>query len=78
MSKHQNQSAGASEVVLRVDRGNPEPDEVAAVVAVIAARMAQVATGQRTKRSLWASRSRQVRPPLHPAPGAWRASSLPR
>ena len=65
-------------VVLRVVRGDPEPDELAAVVTVLAARQASAAAEQRAKRSLWAARSRQVRPALHPAPGAWRASSLPR
>ena len=29
-------------------------------------------------RSLWRSRSRNIRPAVSPAPGAWRASGLPR
>ncbi|HEX5017691.1 MAG TPA: acyl-CoA carboxylase epsilon subunit [Actinomycetes bacterium] len=64
--------------ILRVVRGEPDEDELAALVAVIAARAARGEAEQRARKSLWAARSRQVRPPLRPAPGAWRASSLPR
>ncbi len=60
--------------LLRVVRGNPSSEELAALVAVVAAR----STGAPTPvpvRSLWSSP--QVRGPLFPRPGAWRASSLP-
>ncbi|MGB2838325.1 MAG: acyl-CoA carboxylase subunit epsilon, partial [Actinomycetes bacterium] len=57
---------------------NPDPDEIAAVVAVLSRRAAGSPPSSRPKRSLWASRSRQVRPLLGAGPGSWRASTLPR
>ena len=65
-------------VVLRVVRGEPDATELAAVVAVLATSSGSNTVGPAAKRSMWAARSRQVRPPLHPSPGAWRASTLPR
>ena len=63
--------------LLRVVRGDPFPHELAALVAVLAARAgADVAPEPRPVRSLWATPV--LRAPLHPGPGAWRASALPR
>lgn len=67
--------------VLRVERGNPTAEELAAVVAVLAAAggdpgPAQDGPGRRP--SLWTARSRFARAPHSAGPGAWRASSLPR
>ncbi|MCZ3387748.1 MAG: acyl-CoA carboxylase subunit epsilon [Actinomycetia bacterium] len=65
--------------LLRVVCGSPEPDELAALLAVLAARSSNGGTGATSKkRSLWAARSRQVRTSLGPGSGAWRASTLPR
>jgi acyl-CoA carboxylase epsilon subunit len=76
--------------LLTVVRGQPTDAEMAAVVAVLAARAAAaraiaaraaVADQQapaRTARSAWSDRSRQLRQPLIAGPGAWRASALPR
>jgi predicted DNA-binding transcriptional regulator YafY len=65
--------------LLRVVAGDPEPDELAALVAVLAARSSAESNATRSaKRSLWAAHSRQVRPALRPGSGAWRASTLPR
>ena len=66
-----------TEPLLRVVRGTPDDAELAAVVAVVATRGS---AGEPTPRplSVWAARSRMVRPPLRPAPGAWRASAWPR
>ncbi|TEX49371.1 MAG: hypothetical protein B7C55_12995 [Actinomycetales bacterium mxb001] len=61
-----------------VIRGNPTPDEVAAVVAALAIMRQARATRARRRRSLWALPSRQTRPRLNPGPGAWRASAFPR
>jgi hypothetical protein len=64
-------------VKLRVVRGNPSAEELAALVAVIAARAsAAAAEPEPPVRPLW---GRPVlRPVLTPGPGAWRASGLPR
>ena len=61
--------------VLRVVRGNPTPEELAALIAVVSTRGGGVEVLP-PPRSLWAAPV--LRRPLSPGPGAWRASSLPR
>ncbi|GAA1277897.1 acyl-CoA carboxylase subunit epsilon [Saccharothrix xinjiangensis] len=63
---------------LRVVRGNPDDEELAALTAVVAALASRPAReAGRARRSAWADRSRLVRGLPQPGPGAWRASSLP-
>jgi hypothetical protein len=65
--------------VLRIIRGDATREEVAALVAVLASRRPAAAapvTATRP-RSAWSDRSRLMRAPLSPAPGAWRRSALP-
>ena len=63
--------------VLRLVRGAPTPEELAAVVAVLLARSGAVTVAEPAPAPprLW-SRP-QLRTPLTPGPGAWRASALP-
>jgi hypothetical protein len=63
---------------LRVVRGEPSAPELAALVAVVAAQAGSGGTPSPRPLSVWAARSRLVRPPLRPATGAWRASAWPR
>lgn len=65
--------------VLRVVRGQPDDAELAAVLAVTAARPA-VDSEERpaATRSRWADRASLLRYPNQPGPGAWRASAFPR
>ena len=65
---------------LRVVRGEPTEEELAALVAVLAARAAGARRPEddTRPRSQWRSRARNIRPPIGPGPGAWRASGLPR
>lgn len=70
-------AAAASRMTVTVSRGDPDPGELAAVVAVLAARAGQPAAAPRAPRSEWAARSRLLRGPVRPGPGAWRASALP-
>ena len=64
--------------VLRVIRGDATPEEIAAVVAVLLSRDAPSdAPPPAPAPSAWADRSRLVRRPLFPGPGAWRRSALP-
>ncbi len=72
---------------LEVVRGDPAPEEIAALVAVLTARARAAAAareGADTPRtSRWADRSRLVRhaasDTIRPrGPGAWRAGGLPR
>ncbi|HEX2130603.1 MAG TPA: acyl-CoA carboxylase subunit epsilon [Actinophytocola sp.] len=62
--------------VLRVVRGAPTDDEVAALVVAVSALSAPGDTVAPTRpRSRWAERSALVRRPLQHGPGAWRASA---
>ena len=61
---------------LKLVRGNPTPEELGAVVALLAARSGSgAAEEQAPSRPLW--NRPQLRTALHPGPGAWRASGLP-
>jgi hypothetical protein len=62
--------------LLRVVSGSPSPDELAVVVAVLSTR--GTAEPEQPAFSLWARKSRNVRPALRPGFGAWRASTMPR
>lgn len=62
--------------LLRVVRGEPTPEELAALVAVLAARAAAPADEEQRQPDLWADRGATLRRPLHPGPAAWRAAAL--
>ncbi|MCD2197412.1 acyl-CoA carboxylase subunit epsilon [Actinomycetospora endophytica] len=65
--------------VLRIVRGDPTPEEVAALTAVLAAASGGGGEPEETgPTSVWNERESLVRRPLTPGPGAWRASALPR
>jgi hypothetical protein len=68
-----------SEPFLRVESGDPTPEELAAVVAVLAARRGAdtAAAPANLARSAWHDRSRLVRSMPWPAPAAWRLSGRP-
>jgi hypothetical protein len=61
------------EPLLRIVRGEPTAEELAALVAVVTAR-ATAAPPQTAAGSAWTDRSRLVRQSPAPGPGAWRAS----
>jgi hypothetical protein len=69
----------ACQPLLRVVRGDATAEEIAALVAVLVTRDAgRTAPSQvRSVPSAWSDRSRQLRRPIFPGPGAWRRSSLP-
>ncbi len=70
--------SSADRPVLRVVSGNPTPEEIAALVAVVAAAgssaPARPTTG--SAHAGWAAHDRTVRQPL--VQGGWRAASFPR
>jgi hypothetical protein len=72
-----------SEPVLRVVKGEPTPEELAALVAVISARAAASASAAGSASAYldragdWATYWRNARRPLHPGPNRWRASAHP-
>jgi hypothetical protein len=61
---------------LRVVRGQPSAEELAALVAVLAVRSAVAAPASRS-RSAWADPARRLGLTQRPGPGAWRRSALP-
>ena len=61
---------------LRVVRGEPTAEELAALVAVLAARSAAAAPAPRP-RSAWADPARRLGLTARPGPGGWRRSALP-
>jgi hypothetical protein len=65
--------------LLRVVRGDATPEEIAALVAVLAARGSddEAPAPPRSVKNAWSDRSRSLRRPLATGPGAWRASGLP-
>lgn len=67
------------EPLLRVVRGDPAPEEIAALVAVLVSRSAErdARSRVRSAQNFWADRAGQLRRPLRPGPGAWRRSALP-
>jgi Acyl-CoA carboxylase epsilon subunit len=67
---------GTTEPLLRVERGTPTPEELAALVAVLAARRAAPveATPTTTRGSRWATYWRTTNQAAQrPGPGAWRS-----
>jgi hypothetical protein len=61
---------------LRVVRGEPTAEELAALVAVLAARSVAPASPPRL-RSAWADPARRLGLTHRPGPAAWRRSALP-
>jgi hypothetical protein len=68
---------GRAAPLFAVTRGRPAPDELAALLVVLASRPVAPASGGRAARSEWSAKGRMVRAPVRPGPGAWRASALP-
>ena len=65
---------------IKVLHGDPSPEELAAVLAVVSARAAANAarTPDRTPTSQWADHARNLHTPTHPGPDAWRTSAWAR
>ncbi|HZC74060.1 MAG TPA: acyl-CoA carboxylase subunit epsilon [Jatrophihabitans sp.] len=60
---------------LRVVRGDPTPEELAALTAVVAAAgAAEPPAPERVRRGGWSDPARQLRRPLFAGPNGWRAS----
>jgi acyl-CoA carboxylase epsilon subunit len=59
--------------------GDPSPEELAALVAMLAARLTPGDVGSRGgRRSEWGAPARRMRGIHRHGPGAWRASAWPR
>ena len=58
---------------IRIIGGNPTPEEIAAVTAVVAAALEEAADAVApTPRSAWSWSQRGLRAPIRVHPGAWR------
>ena len=68
-------AAAPSKPLLRVVKGNPTAEELAALVAVVAARSAGGTTMKKPLRSEWGHPARAVRGAHRPGPDAWRRSA---
>jgi hypothetical protein len=67
-----------AEPPLRVVRGHATDEEMAALVAAIASRVATRSPDTGERRSSWAAYWRSVRAPLRHGPTGWRDSARPR
>ena len=63
--------------VLRIIKGDATPEEVAALVAVVAA-LGSGTKPPRRRTPEWSAHHRKVRRTLPHGPGGWRSSALPR
>lgn len=60
--------------MLRIVRGDPSPEELAALTVVLAAASGGGGEPDAGPTTSWADRASLVRRPVHPGPGAWVAS----
>lgn len=70
--------ASADVPVIRVERGNPTPEQLAALTVVLTAASSGSAGQREPRTSLWTARTPFARARPAVGPGGWRASSLPR
>jgi hypothetical protein len=70
-------SGAAAEPAFRVVKGDPTPEELAALVAVLLLRGTAAAPAPPQPASTWAARTATLRGrvPWSPGPDGWRASS---
>ncbi|TDE59980.1 acyl-CoA carboxylase subunit epsilon [Nonomuraea mesophila] len=62
---------------LRIVRGDASPEEIAALVAVLAARHVGPQPPPGRRRQTWRNPARGMRKPVLPGKSAWRMSALP-
>ncbi|MDQ3576506.1 MAG: acyl-CoA carboxylase subunit epsilon [Actinomycetota bacterium] len=63
---------------LRIVRGDPSPEEIAALVAVLSAASGNRKTAAPAPAYGWSATSRLLRSSPSPGPGGWRASAFTR
>jgi hypothetical protein len=78
VSSNTNDNSHPHSRVIHNLRGEPSDEEVAALMAVLVGLASATAAEPPAPHSAWADPSHCLRIPLHPGPGAWRISALPR
>ena len=78
MSEETNTDHAEQRPLLRVVKGDATPEEVAALVAVVAALGSGGGEPPRRRTPEWSAHHRKVRRSLPHGPGGWRSSALPR
>lgn len=71
-----NADGSAERPLLRVVNSDATPEEIAAIVAVLAS-LGGGAPAAKARRPEWNAPHRLHRRPVHAGPGGWRGSSLP-
>jgi hypothetical protein len=66
--------SGSTRPLLRIVKGSPSDEELAALTVVVAALSQRRARRRPTPVGTWASFADGHRRPLQPGPGSWRAS----
>ena len=71
---------GSEPPVILIERGNPTPEQLAALTVVLTAVSGggSSTSADTSRRTLWTARTRFARPRPAVGPGGWRASALPR
>ena len=77
MSDETSPSESPAAPLLRVVSGDPTPEELAALVAVVAS-LGSVAAAPPRRTPAWQAHHRKVRATYPHGPGGWRSSGLPR
>ena len=67
--------SAAAAPVLRIVRGNPSAEEIAALVAVLSAAGGEVEGGSTPHTPGWVDHAAAVHAPTHNGPGGWRTSA---
>ena len=80
-SENENENENVTETepqrpVLRIVSGDATPEEVAALVTVLAARAAAAVEPPKPKQSPWTYRRSQLSKPIIVGPGEWRRSGF--
>lgn len=64
--------------LLQVSRGNPTPEELAALTTTVLALAAATPHPAPARHPAWNDPARLLRTPLHPGPNAWQQPTLNR
>jgi hypothetical protein len=76
--KEEHPSPDDERPMLKIVKGDPTPEELAALVAVISSIGSGTPAPPERRTPEWSAHHRKVRATFAPGPGGWRSSGLPR